>query len=87
MQINVEGKDEMAIVVYKVLDEIDACCVGFLGCHLVKYWKQYDRLLAQVIDIYSERSQSPTAREKYTNQNGFCIGAIILILLKVDRLN
>ena len=54
VQINIEGKEELAIAVYKFSDGIDTCCVGFLRSHLIKYWKKYDGLLAQVIKIYSE---------------------------------
>ena len=41
VQINVEGKEESAIAVYKFSNGIDAYRVGFR--HLVKDWKQYDK--------------------------------------------
>ena len=89
MEINVEGKKELAIEAYKVLDGIDACCIRFLRHHFVQHWTQYDGLLAQVIGIYSERSQISTARKKFTCSIGCYLAAIISIFSKlaVDMLN
>ncbi len=36
VQIQVEGREEMAIAAYWVTDSVDCCHVGFLPCHMVK---------------------------------------------------
>jgi hypothetical protein len=56
VQVVIDGKEESAIAAYHVSDGIDRCRVGFLQRHLLKHWKQYDGVLAQVIDVYSKDS-------------------------------
>lgn len=80
VQIIVNGKEDSAIAAYLVSDGIDRCRVGFLPRHLVKHWKQYDGVLAQVIDVYSKDSASPTSRRKFHHNKGFCVAAIISAL-------
>ena len=80
VQVIVEGKEEPAIAAYLVSDGIDCCHVGFLQRHLVKHWKQYDGVLAQVTDVYSNDSGSPTSRRKFHHNKGCCIAAIISLL-------
>lgn len=70
-------KEETAIAVYWVSDGIDRCRVGFLQRHLVKHWKQYDGLLAQVIEIYGQDAESPTKRKKFHHNKGCCVAAVI----------
>ena len=77
VQVNVGGVEEAAIAVYLVSDGIDRCRVGFLQRHLVKHWKQYDGVLAQVIDVYSTQSSSPTSRRKFHRNKGCCVASII----------
>jgi hypothetical protein len=36
VQIQVEGREEMAIAAYWVTDGVDCCCVGFLPPHMVR---------------------------------------------------
>jgi hypothetical protein len=60
-----------------VVDGIDRCRVGFLQRHLVKHWKQYDGVLAQVIDVFSKDSASPTSRRKFHHNKGCCVASII----------
>ena len=80
VQVIINQKEESAIAVYIVSDGIDGCHVGFLQCHLVKHWKLYDGLLAQVTEIYSNSSTSPTSRRKFYCNRGCCIATIILSL-------
>ena len=77
VQIIVDKREESAIAVYHVSDGIDRCRVGFLKRHLLKHWKQYDGMLAQVIEVYSKESESPTSRRKFHHNKGCCVAAVI----------
>jgi hypothetical protein len=77
VQVVVDEKEETAIAAYHVSDGIDLCRVGFLQRHLVKHWKRYDGVLAQVIEVYSNESESPTSRRKFHCNKGCCVAAII----------
>ncbi len=48
VQIQVEGREEMAIAAYWVTDGVDRCPVGFLPHHMVRHAARYDGGLAQV---------------------------------------
>jgi uncharacterized membrane protein YbaN (DUF454 family) len=78
VQVVIHGKEESAIAVYLVSDGIDTCRVGFLQRHLVKHWKLYDSLLAQVIEDYSKDSASPT-RSKFHHNKGCCITSVVVV--------
>jgi hypothetical protein len=80
VQVIVRGKEESAIAAYHVSDGIDRCRVGFLPRHLVKHWKQYEGVLAQVIQVYSKESDSPTSRKKFHHNKGCCVAAVISAL-------
>jgi hypothetical protein len=60
-----------------VSDGIDRCRIGFLKRHLLKHWKRYDGVLAQVIEVYSKESDSPANRKKISHKKGCCVAAII----------
>ena len=77
VQVIVNGKEESAIGAFHVSDGIDRCRIGFLQRHLVKHWEMYEGVLAQVIDIYSEDSESATSQRKYYRNKGCCVAAII----------
>ena len=80
VQVVIDGKEESAIAAYHVSDGIDRCRVGFLQRHLLKHWKQYDGVLAQVIDVYSKDCESLTNRRKFHRNKGCCVAAIISAL-------
>ena len=80
VQIIVNGVEESAIAAYHVSDGIDRCRVGFLQRHLVKHWKKYDGVLAQIIEVYSQDSESPTRKRKFHRNKGCCVAAIISCL-------
>jgi hypothetical protein len=86
VQIVKDGKEEAALAVYHVWDGIDSCRVGFLKHHLLKHWKRYDGVLAQIIDVYSKESESNSRRQFYHNK-GCCVAAIISSLSVFDYLN
>jgi hypothetical protein len=77
VQVIVDGKEESAISANLVSDGIDQCRVGFLPRHLLKHCKQYDGVLAQVIEVYSKDSASPTRRRKFHRNKGCCVASII----------
>jgi 5-methylcytosine-specific restriction endonuclease McrA len=77
VQVIVDGKEEPALAAYLVSDGVDSCRVGFLPRHLLKHSTKYDGLLAQIIDVYSKESPSPTSRRKFHRNNGCCVAAII----------
>ena len=39
---------------------VDQCLVGFLHCHQVKHLNKLEGALCQVMEVYSENSESPT---------------------------
>jgi hypothetical protein len=71
------------------LDGIDSCRVGFLPRHLLKHSSKYDGILAQITEVYSKDSPSPTNRRKFHHNNGCCIAAIISSLTEdtISRLS
>ena len=59
-------------------DGVDQCHIGFLQRHHVKHWKQLEGVLAQIMEVYTGDSDSPTRHQKhYRNSGGVAIGAII----------
>ena len=61
--LNNQGREETAIAAYLVSDGIDQCRVGFLQRHLVAHAKSFDGVLAQVTQVYSVTSESPSKRK------------------------
>jgi hypothetical protein len=72
-----EPKTEQAIAVYHVTGGVDACRVGFLRRHLLKYKDEYDGRLAQVTEVYSDKSESPSDRAKHHRNHGCCQAVLI----------
>jgi hypothetical protein len=72
-----EGKEEPAIAAYWVTGGIDTCRVGFLRRHMVKYKEEYDGVLAQIIEVFSKDSESPSNREKHHRNRGCCRATLI----------
>ena len=75
-----DGKPELettAIAAYHVTGGIDACRVGFLRRHLLKYKDEYDGRLAQVVEVFDENSESPSDRSKHHRNMGCCRAVLI----------
>jgi hypothetical protein len=53
VQIQVGGREEMAIVVYWVMDGINCCHVSFLPCHMVRHAACYNAALVQVTRVFN----------------------------------
>lgn len=71
------GKEETAIAAYWVTGGVDACRVGFLRRHMVKYKDEYDGVLAQVTEVFSDETESPSDRLKFHRNKGCCRAALI----------
>ena len=73
-----ETKSETtALAVYHVTGGIDGCRVGFLRRHLLWYTDEYDGRLAQVTEVFSDKSESPSDRAKHHHNLGCCSAALI----------
>ncbi len=75
--LNTKGAEETTIAAYLVSDGIDQCQVGFLPRHLVPHAKNYDGALAQITEVYTRESESPSKRKKDHQHRGCCLAAII----------
>ena len=60
VQVLIEGKEESAIAAFWVSDGVDRCRVGYLPKFHVTHWKSLEGALAQITEIYTEDSDSPT---------------------------
>lgn len=77
VQVVMKGKEEPALAAYLISDGIDQCRVGFLPRHLIKHSQFYDGAIAQVTEVYSNTSTSPSSRRKFHHNKGCCIAALI----------
>ena len=83
VQIVVSGKEETALAVYWVTDGEDRCHVGFLRRHMLKHKKKYNGRIAQIVEIFSDKSESPSDRQKFHRSKG-CCRAVLLDLADDD---
>ena len=60
VQVLIEGKEESAIAAFWVSDGVDRCRDGYLPKFHVTDWKSLEGALAQITEIYTEDSDSPT---------------------------
>lgn len=67
----------IAVYLYHVTEGIGGCRVGFLRRHLLKYKEEYDRRLAQVTEVFSDKSDSPSDRAKHQRNVG-CASAVLI---------
>ena len=70
-------EEETAIAVYHVMGGVDTCRVGFLRRHLLKYADEYDGHLAQITEVFSDKSESPSNRQKHYRNHG-CARAVLI---------
>ena len=77
VQVIINEKEESAIVVFWVSDGVDQCCVGSLLQHHVKNWMKLKAVLAQITEVYTGDSDSPTKCQKHYRNSGVAIAAII----------
>jgi hypothetical protein len=74
VQIQVEGREEMAIAAYWVTDGIDRCRVEFLLRHMVKQAGCYNGALAQVTHVFNaDPACCDTAEHRAFHKNQGCI--------------
>ena len=60
VQVLIDGKEESVIAAFWVLDGVDRCRVGYLPIFHVTHRKSLEGALAQITEIYTEDSESPT---------------------------
>ena len=60
VQVLIDGKEESAITAFWVSDGVNRCRVGYLPKYHVTHWKSLEGALAQITEIYTEDSESPT---------------------------
>ena len=77
VQALINQQEQSAIAAFWVSDGIDHCLVGYLPKAYVKNWKQYDGALVQVVEVYSEDSDSHTKCQKFHRNHGLVVGVII----------
>ena len=56
----IDGKEESAIAAFWVSDGVNRCRDGYLPKYHVTHWKSLEGALAQITEIYTEDSESPT---------------------------
>ena len=76
-QIVVSGKEETALAVYWVTDGDDRCLVGFLRRHMLKHKKKYNGRIAQIVEIFSNKSESASDRQKFHRSKGCCRAVLL----------
>jgi len=76
-QVLIDGKEQKALAAYCVNGGMDTCKVGFTRRHLLAHKDEYDGRLAQIRDIFSKESESPTDRAKH-NRNKGCTRAVLI---------
>lgn len=77
IEIMVNGKEETAIGAYHVSGGVDLCLTGFLRRHLLRYKDEYDGRIAQVVDVFNDKSESPSDRAKVHRSMGCCRAVLI----------
>ena len=65
VQVLIDGKEESVIAAFWVSDGVDRCRVGYLPKFHVTHWKSLEGALAQITEIYTEDSDSPTKQQKH----------------------
>ena len=70
-------EEATALAVVHVTEGIDGCRVGYLRRHLLKYKDEYDGRLAQVTEVFGEKSESPSDRAKHFRNHGCAMAVLI----------
>ena len=76
-QVFINRHEQSAVGVYWVSDGVDRCIVCFLHSHQVKNLNKLEGALCQVIEVYSDNSESPTKHHKHKKNFGCSIAAIM----------
>jgi hypothetical protein len=83
VQIQVEGREEIAIAAYWVTDGINCCHVGFLQCHMVRQAARCDEALAQVTCVFNGDPTCCNTMERHAfHKNKRCCHAVIIAWYK-----
>ena len=73
VQVIVNEKEESPIAAFWVSDGVDRCHVSFLLQHHVKHWKKLEGVLAQITEVSTGDSDSPTKHQKHYRNSGVAI--------------
>jgi hypothetical protein len=76
-QIVVNEEEESALAAYWVTDGVDSCRVGFLCRQLLKHKEEYHGKIAQVVEVFDDKTKSPSDRLKAHRNKGCCRAALI----------
>ena len=68
---------EDVVAVYLVLHGVMMCKVGFLPAHLNHCARDYDRLIAHVVSVYTDRCTKLVKRQQFWRNNSCCAVRII----------
>jgi hypothetical protein len=88
VQVEADGREEMAIAAVWLTDGIGCCHVGFLKHHMVQHATGFDGALAQVTHVFSSDSGSCDSAEHrmYHHNRGCCLATIISSLPVVSSM-
>ena len=84
VQIDEDGMETTALAAYWVTDGVDRCRVGFLRRHLIPHKDQYDGKLGQVVEVFNNKSESPSDRAKHKRNMGCCRVAMVETIRRDD---
>ena len=66
-----------AIAVHHVTDGVDGRTIGFLRRHSLKHKDECDGRLAQITEVFNDKSESPSDRAKHHRNCGCCSAVLI----------
>ncbi len=70
-------KEEMAITINWVSDEIDCCRIGFLPHTFAVQGSVWDGVICQVVEVFKKDDPSKTCRAKWHHNKGFARIAVV----------
>ena len=71
------GEKVVALAAHHMTGGVDGCHLGFLQRHLLRCKDECNGRLAQVADVFDEKSESPSDQEKHHRNKGCCRATLI----------
>ena len=81
-----EQPEATAIAVHHVTGGVDGCHVGFLCRHLLCHKDECDALV-QTIDVFADKSESPSDRERFTEMKTTAVLCSLRLNIMIQLLN